>query len=74
MSLIPFKRKRTPLFRPNSIRQLLKAVRKGHVSLREPTRLERLRYAKHANAPVHVTDEASNIDWDKMAEERLGQT
>lgn len=43
---IHVKRKHTPLTRPNSIRQLLKAVRKGYVELREPTRLERLRYAK----------------------------
>lgn len=46
MPIIPIKRKRTPLLRPNSIKQLLKAVRKGHVQLREPTRLERLRYLK----------------------------
>jgi hypothetical protein len=36
--------KRTPLLRPTTIPQLLKAVRKGHVMLREPTRLEKLRY------------------------------
>ena len=41
---IPVKRKHVPLMCPNSIRQLLKAARKGHVVLREPTRLEKLRY------------------------------
>jgi hypothetical protein len=48
LQAIRLKRKRVPLLRPNSIRQLLKAVRKGHVELREPTRLERLRYARRA--------------------------
>ena len=43
---IPVKRKHAPLTRPNSIRQLLKAARKGHIVLREPTRLEKLRYRR----------------------------
>lgn len=46
LQAIRIKHKKTPLTRPNSIRQLLKAVRKGHVELREPTRLERLRYGR----------------------------
>lgn len=43
---MPVKRKHAPLTRPNSIRQLQKAVRKGHVVLRETTRLEKLRYRR----------------------------
>lgn len=46
MALVPIKRKKTPLTRPNSIRQLLKAVRKGHVVVREANRLERLRHGR----------------------------
>jgi len=41
-----YKRKCPPLLQPNSIAQLLKAVRKGHLQLREPTRLEKLRYGR----------------------------
>ena len=46
MMPISVKRKHAPLTRPNSIRQLLKAARKGHVVLRETTRLEKLRYRR----------------------------
>ena len=46
------KRKHTPLLHPNSIIQLLKAARKGHIVLREPSRLERLRYQKKKHVNV----------------------
>lgn len=48
MTIMQIKRKKTPLTKPNSIRQLLKAVRKGHVVVREANRLERLRYGRPA--------------------------
>lgn len=49
--LIRIKRKKTPLTRPNNIAQLLKAIRKGHVQIREANRLEKLRYGRTENAP-----------------------
>lgn len=48
MAMIQIKRKKTPLTRPNSIAQLLKAARKGHVQIREANRLEQLRYGRRA--------------------------
>ncbi len=44
--LINVKRKKTPLTKPNSITQLLKAVRKGHCQLPEPNRLSVARHRR----------------------------
>lgn len=48
--LIPIKRKKTPNTKPQSIRQLQKAVHKSHVVVREANRLERLRHGRIENA------------------------
>lgn len=46
--LINVKRKKTPLTEPNSIMQLLKAVRKGHVVLPDTNRLSVARHRRGA--------------------------
>lgn len=45
---IQMKRKRIPLTRPNSISQLLKVVRKGHIMLTEVNRLSVARHRRGA--------------------------
>ena len=46
MPMIRVKRKKQPLLHPTTIRQTLKAARKGHISLLEPSRLEILRHRR----------------------------
>lgn len=46
--LIRIKRKKTALTQPNSIAQLLKAVRKGHVVLPDANRLSIARHRRGA--------------------------
>lgn len=41
-------RKRSPLLTPNSIAQLLKAARKGHVTLPDSNRLAKARHRRGA--------------------------
>jgi hypothetical protein len=48
MPILPIKRRKTPLTRPTSITQLLKAVRKGHVTLPTADRLAALRHRRGA--------------------------
>jgi len=49
MARSPFKKRRkTPNTKTMSIHQLRKAVKKGHVVVREANRLERLRYGRPA--------------------------
>lgn len=67
-----YKRKCPPLLQPNSIAQLLKAVRKGHVILPDANRLSIARHRRGARG--HETPDTDKIDWDLLAEKRLGQT
>lgn len=46
MPAIFFRRKKTPLTRPESITQLLKAIRKGHITLPTADRLSVLRHRR----------------------------
>ncbi len=45
---IRMRRSRTPLTEPNSIAQLLKAARKGHVTLPDSNRLAKARHRRGA--------------------------
>lgn len=45
---IRMRRKRIPLLKPNSIAQLLKAARKGHIVLPDSNRLAKARHRRGA--------------------------
>lgn len=69
---IQMRRNKTPLTRPNSIAQLLKAARKGHVVLLDANRLSVIRHRRGARG--HEMPDTDKIDWDLFAEKRLGQS
>lgn len=55
-----------------SIRNLQKQINKGKIRPVEPDRLTRLRHQKDAQKAI--PDDMDDIDWDEMAEKRLGQS
>lgn len=55
MMAVPFRRKRTPLLKPNSITQLLKAIRKGHVPVPPVHRMATARHRRGARGHETVS-------------------
>ena len=54
-----------------SVRNLQKQINKGKIRPVEPDRLARLRHQKDESKPIEDMDA---IDWDDLAEKRLGQS